>query len=59
MKRKKQVWVSEDAYRSAKVESALQGLKLTQYLDKKLCTEKDEPIITVPKKNTGYYGFLK
>lgn len=57
--RKKQVWVTEEAYRAAKVASAAEGLKLTAYLDKKLCNDSKELIEGSVKKKEGYYGFLK
>ena len=58
MKKLKRVWVSEEAYKSAKVQSALEGLKLTSYLNKKLCDDSKE-VLVKKKENKGYYGFIK
>lgn len=60
MKHKKRVWLSEEAYKSAKVASALEGMKLTAYLDKKLCSDNIKPSRDLLEdKKWGYHGFLK
>lgn len=54
MKKLKRLWVSEEAYRRAKIEAAKSDSKLVDYLDK-VINEKSES----KEDKRGYYGFLK
>jgi len=54
MKRGKRVWISDEAYRRAKIEAAKSESKLIDYFDKIVTGEEPKK-----KEKGGYYGFLK
>ena len=53
MKKRRKVWISEEAYKQAKIAAAQSENKLIDYFDKVITGEEPK------KKKRGYYGFLK
>lgn len=54
MKQRRKVWISDKAYKCAKIEAAKSESKLIDYFDK-IITGEEKP----KEKKRGYYGFLK